>query len=454
MIQNTQTNDIKMKNILIIGAGLSSTNLIHYLLKHSEKNSWKITVADMSLESAQKKIDKHPNGIALRFNLKDLEQRAEEIAAADIVVSMLPASMHIIVAKECLRYRKHLLTPSYVSPEMMELDEEAKEKGLSFLNELGVDPGLDHMSAMKVIDRIKERGGKIKAFKSFCGGLVAPDCDNNPWNYKFSWNPRNVVVAGQGTAQFKENGHYKYTPYHQLFSTLTKTKIAGYGDFEVYPNRDSLQYCELYGLKNIPTIMRGTMRRPGYSEAWNVLVQLGCTDDTYTMKDSHKLTYLNYLLSFLPDSEKSAEENLATFTNIAPNSLIMSKLKWLGVFSDELIGLKNATPAMILQKLLEQKWALEPTDRDLLVMQHLFDFELNGVKKRITSSMSYEGTDRENTAMSYTVGTPLAIATKLLAKDKIQLKGVHIPTLPELYKPILSELENLGIRFIEEEIEL
>ena len=443
-----------MKNILIIGAGLSATSLIHYLLKHSEKNNWKITVGDMSLETAQKKINNHPNGLALRFNLKDLEQRAEEISAADIVVSMVPASMHIIIAKECLRHGKHLLTPSYVSPEMMELNEEAKEQGLSFLNELGVDPGLDHMSAMKIINRIKERGGKIETFKSFCGGLVAPDCDNNPWNYKFSWNPRNVVVAGQGTAQFKENGHYKYIPYHKLFSTLTKTRISGYGDFEVYPNRDSLQYCDLYGLEDIPTIMRGTMRRPGYSEAWNVLVQLGCTDDTYEMKGSHKLTYLDYLLSFLPDSEKSVEENLADFTKIDINSIIMNKLKWLGLFSDEIVGLKNATPALILQKILERKWALEPSDRDLLVMQHLFDFKINGEKKRITSSMTFEGSDRENTAMSYTVGTPLAIATKLLAKDKIHLKGVQIPTSPELYEPILSELENLGIQFIEEEIDL
>lgn len=443
-----------MKNILIIGAGLSATSLIQYLLKHSEKHNWKVTVADMSLDLAQKKIEDHPNGIALRFNLKDLEQRAEEISAADIVVSMVPASMHIIVAKECLKYGKHLLTPSYVSPEMMELDEEAKENGLTFLNELGVDPGLDHMSAMKVIHQITEKGGNIQSFKSFCGGLVAPECDNNPWNYKFSWNPRNVVIAGQGTAQFKENNHFKYIPYNKLFSTLTKTQIDGYGDFEVYPNRDSLRYCELYGLNDIPTIMRGTMRRPGYSEAWNVLVQLGCTDDSFEMKNSHQLTYRDYLLSFLPESEKSLEESLADFVHIEAHSTIMDKLKWLGLFSDEVVGLKNASPAMILQKILVQKWALDPNDRDLLVMQHIFDYEMTGQKKRIISSMTYEGKDRENTAMAYTVGTPLAIATKLLAKDLIQLKGVHIPTSPELYKPILMELEGLGVRFIEEEIDL
>ncbi len=443
-----------MKNILIIGAGLSATSLIQYLLKHSEKHNWKVTVGDMSLNLAKKKIGDHPNGIALRFNLKDLEQRSEEISAADIVVSMVPASMHIIVAKECLKYDKHLLTPSYVSPEMQELHEDAKEKGLTFLNELGVDPGLDHMSAMKVIHEIEDKGGKIQSFKSFCGGLVAPECDNNPWNYKFSWNPRNVVVAGQGTAQFKENNHFKYIPYNKLFSTLSKTKIEGYGDFEVYPNRDSLQYCELYGLSDIPSIMRGTMRRPGYSEAWNVLVQLGCTDDSYEMKNSHQLTYLNYLLSFLPESEKSVEESLADFVHIDVQSSIMDKLKWLGLFSDELVGIKNASPAMILQKILEKKWALDPNDRDLLVMQHIFDFETTGQKKRIISSMTYEGKDKEHTAMAYTVGTPLAIATKLLAKDLIQLKGVHIPTSPELYKPILTELEALGVRFIEEEFNL
>lgn len=443
-----------MKNILILGAGLSATSLIHYLLNHSKKNNWKITVGDMSLETAQKKVNNHPNGIALRFNLKDLEQRAEEISTTDIVVSMLPASMHPIVAKECLKYKKHLLTPSYVSPDMKEMDDEAKEKGLLFLNELGVDPGIDHMSAMKVIDQIKAQGGEIKGFKSFCGGLVAPCCDNNPWNYKFSWNPRNVVVAGQGTAQFKENGQFKYVPYHKLFSTITKTQIEGYGEFEVYPNRDSLHYCELYGLNNIPTIMRGTMRRPGYAEAWNVLVQLGCTDDTYVMHDSHMLSNCEYLSSFLPEKGNRIKERLSKFLDIREDSSVMEKLEWLGLFSNEIAGIKDATPAMILQNILEKKWALEAEDKDLLVMQHQFDYELNGVKKRIISSMTLEGTNRENTAMAYTVGTPLAIATKLLAKEKIKLTGIQIPTMPQLYKPILRELEDLGIRFIEKEIDL
>jgi saccharopine dehydrogenase (NADP+, L-glutamate forming) len=440
-----------MKNILILGAGLSASSLIHYLLTHSEKYNWKITVGDLSLEAAEKKINNHINGIALRFNLKDLEQRATEISAADIVISMLPASLHPIVAKECLRYKKHLLTPSYVSDEMMEFDEEAKEKGLVFLNELGVDPGIDHMSAMRVIHQIKKRGGKINRFQSFCGGLVAPDCDTNPWNYKISWNPRNVILAGQGTAQFKEQGHYKYIPYNQLFTNLRKTHIPNYGDFEVYPNRDSLQYCDLYELQNIPSIIRGTMRRPGFSEAWNVFVQLGCTDDSYEMKNSHLLTYKSYLSSFLPESQESIETNLTDYLKLDPQSVILEKLKWLGLFSDEKVGIRNASPAVILQKILEQKWTLESHDRDLLVMQHLIDFEIDGVEKRITSSMAYEGTDREHTAMSYTVGTPLAIATKLVATKKIQQYGVHIPTSQDIYEPILKELEDLNVKFIEVE---
>lgn len=440
-----------MKNILIIGAGLSSTDLIHYLLKQSEKYNWHITVGDMSLETAQKKVGVHPNGTALRFNLKDLEQRASEISAADIVISMVPASMHIIVAKECLKYKKHLLTPSYVSEEMMELHEEAKELGISFLNELGVDPGLDHMSAMKIIDQISKEGGKLLSFKSFCGGLVAPSCDDNPWNYKFSWNPRNVVVAGQGIAQYKEGGHYKYIPYNHLFNNLIQTEIEGYGEFEVYANRDSLQYIDLYGLGDIPTIMRGTMRRPGYSEAWNVLVQLGCTDDSYSMKNSHQLTNREYLNSFLPENANTTENNLCEFVGIDPNSEIMKKLVWLGIFSDEISGIKDATPAMILQRILEKKWGLGPNDRDLLVMQHQFEYENTGMKKRIISSMTFEGNDKDHTAMSYTVGTPLAIATKLLATDKIKMPGVHIPTMPEIYEPVLRELEILGVKFIEKE---
>ena len=444
-----------MNKILIMGAGLSSTDLINYLLKHSLEYEWKITVGDIDLDVAQRKIAGHPNGRAIELNVSDPQQRATEISQADIVVSMLPATLNPIVAVDCLRFDKHLLTPSYVTAEMKNFDEAARQKGLVFLNEMGVDPGIDHMSAMRVIDRIKQAGGAMLSFKSLCGGLVAPACDDNPWHYKFSWNPRNVVVAGQGVAKYKQSGQIRYVPYSQLFSTLSYTNMPGYGDFEIYPNRDSLQYCALYGLQGIPTIMRGTMRRPGYCEAWNILVQLGCTDDTYTMTDSHLLSYRQYLDCFLAYSaNQSTEEKLAKFAGLGQNSEAMKKIKWLGLYSDELIGLENATPAMILQKILEEKWSMNPQDRDLLVMQHQFEFELNGKRKRIISSMSCEGRDSKNTAMSYTVGMPMAIAVKLLATGAIKSVGVQIPTRPDIYNPVLDELDQLGIRFVEHELEI
>ncbi|MFK5925711.1 MAG: saccharopine dehydrogenase C-terminal domain-containing protein [Desulfuromusa sp.] len=444
-----------MKKIFIIGAGLSSASLIDYLLKQSQEQGWQITVGDLFLESAERKVANHPHGRAIQFNIAEQKQRIAEITQADLVISMLPGSMHSLVAKECLKYGKHLLTPSYVTAEMKQMDGAVRERGLIFLNEMGVDPGIDHMSAMRVIDKIKHKGGNLLSFKSFCGGLVAPACDDNPWNYKFSWNPRNVVVAGQGIAKFKENGQYRYVPYNQLFSTTSKVEMPGYGDFEVYPNRDSLQYSELYGLDEISTIIRGTMRRPGFCEAWNIFVQLGCTDDSYIMEDSHLLSYRQYLGSFLPYRKgKSVEEKLAEFAGLSSDSAVMDKIRWLDIYSDEIIGLKNATPAMILQKVLEQKWVMTSHDRDLLVMQHQFEFDLEGQRKRIVSSMSCEGKDRENTAMSYTVGTPLAIAVKLIATGVIQPIGVQIPTSPEIYKPILDELEHLGIRFVEQEVDL
>ncbi|MCF6178182.1 MAG: saccharopine dehydrogenase NADP-binding domain-containing protein, partial [Geopsychrobacter sp.] len=325
-----------MKNIFIIGAGLSAGSLIQYLLNQAPDYGWQLTLGDMSLETARHKVARHPNGRAILFNINEQEQRSREICAADIVVSMLPGALHPLVATECLKHGKHLLTPSYVTPELQGMDKAARDKGLSFLNELGVDPGIDHMSAMRVIDRIKKQGGQLLGFKSFCGGLVAPACDDNPWHYKFSWNPRNVVVAGQGVAKYKEAGQYKYVSYPQLFSTLSRVDVPGYGEFEAYPNRDSLQYCKLYGLEEIPSIMRGTMRRPGYSAAWDIFVQLGCTDDSYIMQDSHLLSYRQYLESFLPHKKnKSTEEKLATFAGLSPGSEIMKKLRWLGVFSEE-----------------------------------------------------------------------------------------------------------------------
>ncbi len=444
-----------MKKIFVIGAGLSSSDLIKYLLDNALKLDWTVKVGDLSLDLAKSKINNHPKGQAIYFDINDNKQLKAEVAWADIVVSLLPAFMHPIVAKECVSQSKHMATASYVSDAMKALDAEAKQKGITLLNELGVDPGIDHMSAMNVIDEIREKGGKLLGFISNTGGLIAPESDNNPWNYKFTWNPRNVVLAGQGVAQFIENGQYKFIPYHRLYSRARTYSVLNYGNFEMYPNRDSLQYREIYDLKDIQTLIRGTLRKAGYCKAWNVFVKLGATDDTYKIPNSENLTYRGFINSFLAyDSKLSVEEKLKHEIAEANDPIVFEKLRWLGIFEEKKVGLSNVSPAQILQKILEEKLYLEPNDKDMIVMQHIFDYELNGKKYHRTSSMVIIGKDTVHTAMSITVGTPLAIAIKRVLTGELQEKGVIIPTKPSVYKPILKELEEYGVKFIEEESEM
>lgn len=444
-----------MKNILILGAGFSAGVMIKYLLNKAKKNNWSITVGDISKEIAEKKVAGNPLGRAILFDIKNENQKVDEISKADLVISFLPAFMHPVVARECVKQGKHMVTASYVSKDMKDLDIEARSKGLSLLNELGVDPGIDHMSAMRVIDKIKNDGGKLLAFSSNTGGLIAPDYDNNPWHYKFTWNPRNVVVAGQGVAKYIEKGTLKYIPYTQLFRRIYRTSVLDMGEFDVYANRDSLSYREVYSLQDIPTIFRGTMRRPGYCQAWDVFVQLGATDDTYQIEGVDKMTYRDFINMFLQyDDKLTVEEKICNHLNIDPKSETMKKLVWLGVFEKNLIGLKEATPAQVLQHLLEPKWKLSPEDKDMIVMQHKFEYELNGKRKQITSSLVVIGKDSTDTAMAITVGMPVAIAAEMLLKGQIKVTGVHVPVIPELYNPILDELEKYGIKFIDEEKDL
>ncbi len=443
-----------MQKILIIGAGLSSSSMIEYLLKNSETHDWKITVADMSLELAHLKVKGHKNARPITFDIFNEQQKIEEIKNHDLVVSMLPAAMHPMVAKICLQYKKHMVTASYVSDEMKSLDEEVKKAGLIFMNEIGVDPGIDHMSTMQVLEKIKALGGEVFSYKSFTGGLVAPKYDNNPWNYKFTWNPRNVVVAGQGTAKFLENGEFKYIPYHSLFSSYTRFNVLDYGEFEGYPNRDSLKYRSIYGLDKVESMVRGTLRRPGYCKAWDVFVQLGMTDDTYTIENSENMTFGQFTDAFLyTNPNETTEEKLANFMSIDTDSNTMYRLRWLGFFGNDLIGVKNATPAQILQKLLVGKWKMEDGDRDMIVMQHQFGYTVKGKNKLLKSSLVVEGKDNLNTAMSITVGIPVAIAVKLILTGVINKPGVHVPVIKEIYEPVLNELQEWGIKFIEEEID-
>ncbi|MDA9563943.1 saccharopine dehydrogenase NADP-binding domain-containing protein [Flavobacteriales bacterium] len=442
-----------MRKIFLIGAGRSASSLIKYLLDNAVDQNWHLTVGDLSLELAREKISGAANAEAIQFDINDEIQRVREIGKADIVISMLPASMHVPVARDCIALGKSMVTASYVSPEMKALDEAAKDAGVVLMNEIGVDPGIDHLSAMKVLDEIRDQGGKMLVFESFTGGLVAPESDNNPWNYKFTWNPRNVVLAGQGSAaKFYQEGRYKYIPYNKLFRRTETIEIEGYGKFEGYANRDSLGYREVYRLNEIPTIYRGTLRRPGYCRAWDAFVQLGATDDSYVLEGSEDMTYRQFINSFLPyNPNDSVELKLKHYLRLWDDSPIFEKLEWLGIFSEKKVGLKDATPAQILQKILEEKWSLDPDDKDMLVMWHKFGFELNGKKVQKESSMVCIGDDQTFTAMAKTVGIPVAIATKLILNKVITTPGVHVPVTKEIYNPMLQELSDFGIRFAEKE---
>lgn len=445
-----------MRKILIIGAGRSSSSLINYLLEKSGDEGIHLTIADMSLENARQKLGEHPNGKAIFLDVTDNDARKAAIENADIIISMLPARMHIEVAKDCQKYSKHMVTASYISKEMKALDEEVKKKGLVFMNEIGLDPGIDHMSAMFVIDKIREQGGKMLLFESFAGGLVAPESDTNLWNYKFTWNPRNVVLAGQGPAsKFLQEGTYKYIPYHKLFRRTEILNIHDYGKFEAYPNRDSLKYMNEYGLEDILTIYRGTIRRIGFSRAWNMFVQLGMTDDTYTMEGSEDMSYRDFTNSFLAyNPNDSVELKLRSYLKIDQDDIMWEKLVELDIFNpNKKVGLKNATPAQILQKILMEKWSLQPDDKDMIIMHHKFGYELEGKKKQVESSMVVTGEDQTYTAMAKTVGLPVAIATLLILNGKITTPGVQMPLSKEVYIPVLKELEQHGIEFKEYQAE-
>ncbi|MGB0450638.1 MAG: saccharopine dehydrogenase family protein [Flavobacteriaceae bacterium] len=444
-----------MRHILVIGAGRSATNLIQYLAQHAQAQELEITVADLSLEAANKNINGMPKTRGIAFDVNDAAQRSSLISSHDLVISMLPAYMHLEVAKDCLAHGKHMVTASYISPDMLALDQEVRNKNLVFMNECGLDPGIDHMSAMKVIDSIREQGGEMLLFESFTGGLIAPESDTNLWHYKFTWNPRNVVLAGQGgAAEFIQEGTYKFIPYHRLFRRTEFLDIEGYGRFEAYANRNSLKYRSIYGLEDILTLYRGTIRHVGFSKAWNMFVQLGMTDDSHRIPNSEHLTYKEFVNLFLPYSPTdSVALKLRHNLKIDQDDLMWGKLEELDLFNTEkTIGIKNASPAMALQKILMDKWTLEPEDKDMIVMYHKFGYVLDGVKQQIDSHMVLIGEDQTNTAMAKTVGLPVAIAALKILNGVIKNPGVQLPIAKEVYTPILKELEDYGVVFIENQV--
>jgi len=444
------------KVILVLGAGRSSSSLIAHLLGQADQERWEIHVGDLSLEAAQSKVGDHPRGHAFQLASDGVADRNARIAQADLVISMLPAFMHVDVAKVAIEAGINVITPSYVSPEMKALDDAAREAGVLVLNELGLDPGIDHMSAMQVIDEIRAAGGRMLGFQSYCGGLVAPDSDDNPWHYKLSWNPRNVVLAGQGgTATFLDQGRVRVVPPHRTFQTLTSIEVDG-RPYDGYPNRDSLGYRELYGLAEVDTLVRGTLRSAGFSQSWDLLVQLGMVRDDASLTWPQGVSWADWTRSFLPaEAEHGRDVREAVQHVTGATGEALDRLDWLGLF-DGASGPANpsGTPAQIIEALVTDKWVLRPEDRDMIVMWHRFDYEMSGVRKARTSSLSLEGKDSVFTAMSDTVGLPMALAVKPLMAGTFGTTGVDVPMSKTYYDPLLKGLADLGIRFVETELTL
>jgi saccharopine dehydrogenase-like NADP-dependent oxidoreductase len=442
-----------MQQVLILGSGKSAIYLIEYLLQWTLENHWKIKIADFNTKHISNLKIENAHLTLVDVDLSNEENRTKLIEESYIVVSMLPAFMHPLIAEQCILNNVHLATASYESDFLKKHAEEIKEKSLFFINECGLDPGIDHMSAMKVIHHLQNIGAKVTGFHSYCGGLIAKESIDGPWAYKFSWNPRNVILAGQGTARFLENGKLKFVPYQRVFAQPKSILMSDGTSYDGYPNRDSLEYKNIYGLKEVDTLIRGTLRHAGFCKSWNFLVQLGITDDTFQFPISEDLTYRSFIEAFLPEVSGDLKSDFKKLLGNDYSDVDFEKLEWTGLLSEEKVKVKNGSPAQIVQALLEDKWKLQEEDKDLIVMQHLFEYQLNNENYKLTSSLSLTGESQIKTAMAKTVGLPLAIAVKLFLEGKLIEKGLILPITPNIYTPILDELEHKhGIQFIEEAI--
>lgn len=433
-----------MKNVLVLGAGLVTKPLVRYLLDQPEIE---LLVASRTVSKADALVDGHPKGKTLALNVNDKEQLEVVVKIADVAISLLPYAYHVTVAEFCLKHNTHLVTTSYVSPEMKSLNDEAKEKGLLLLNEIGLDPGIDHMSAMKIIHEVEAKGGKIKSFESVCGGLPAPEANDNPFGYKFSWSPRGVVMAGRNAAHFLKNGDDIQIDGKDLFKNHWQKDVETLGSMEVYPNRDSMIYQELYGLDDAETIFRGTFRNNGWSDTLFKIASLGFLDDTEReeLKDKTFAEVTALLIDEVTDNLKS---KLAAKLNIDIDSEIMKRIEWLGLLSDEQTNTNPPTYLDILANRMLEKMPYKKGERDMILLQHDFIAEYSdGKSEHICSLLIDFGIPNGDSSMSRTVSLPAAIATKLIVEGKINLTGVHIPNMPEIYEPVLKELEGMDIKF-------
>ena len=440
-----------MKKVLILGAGLVARPLVRYLLDQPDTE---VEVASRTVSKAVRLIDNHPQGIAKELNLKNEESLRKEISGADIVISMVPYSFHPKVANYCIDYQKHMVTTSYVSEVMENLDEEAKRAGIIILNEVGLDPGIDHMEAMRIIHEIEEKEGEIESFTSYCGGLPAPEANTNPFGYKFSWSPMGVLLAGKNSAQFLRDGNRIFIPPENLFENYSIVNIEGLGEFEGYPNRNSLPYIDLYGIESTKTMLRGTLRNKGWCSTMKKMVELGLLDEKE--EDWSGATYKEFLRKLMKEpAEEDLKKALSTHLNIAGDSDIIGRFEWLGLLSDEPLPVEKGSSLDILGAKMLEKLQYEEGERDMIILQHAFIASYkDGKKEKITSTLIDFGIPGGDTSMARTVGLPSAISSRLILEGKIDRTGVHIPVMPEIYVPILEELKVLGIAFKEKREEV
>ena len=436
-----------MKNVVILGAGLVAKPLVQYLLDQPEFN---VTVASRTVSKAEKLVGDHPRGKAESLNVTDSSALEAHVKGADLVISLVPYAHHVSVAKLCIKHKVQMVTTSYVSEQMKALDAQAREAGITILNEIGLDPGIDHMSAMKVIHDMEKEGRKVTSFRSYCGGLPAPEANDNPFGYKFSWSPTGVILAGKNSARYLENGKKVEVDGPDLFGHYFPLEIEGAGKLEAYPNRDSLGYIELYGLEGISTMYRGTLRNPGWCDAWKTMVDIGLLDQT-ERDDLKGMTYKRFMGSLLPGKPKDGvEEAVAKKAGRDPGAEPIKKLSWLGLFSDEPLPMEKGSPMDVLAHRLLEKLQYAPGERDMIVLHHQFVAEKEGVGPvKIFCTMIDFGRPGGDSAMSRTVGLPAAVGARYILEGRIDEPGVHIPVSPGIYEPVLEELECLEISFSE-----
>jgi saccharopine dehydrogenase (NADP+, L-glutamate forming) len=434
-----------MKSVLVLGAGLVAKPLVDYLLEQPE---YHVRVATRTVSKARRLVGGKPRGEALSLDVSDRDALANLIGQADLVLSMVPYTHHVPVARLCIEKGKNFVSTSYVSPEMKKLDADARRSGLILLNEVGLDPGIDHMSAMRIIHRIKDAGGAVESFTSFCGGLPAPEANTNPFGYKFSWSPRGVVLAGKREAQFLKNGGIVRVAPEDLFKECWIADIEGLGSFESYPNGNSLPYVETYGIPSAQTLVRGTYRYPGWCDTWVAIKKLGLLDETE--KDFGSLSLAGLTASLAGGAAESARDDAARFLKMPEESEVLDRLEWLGLFSDGGLPVRKGSLLDVLAALLLEKLVYEPGERDMIILRHEFIARYATGKEKIRSTFVGYGEAGRTTAMAKTVGLPAAIASRMILEGRIEETGVHIPVKPDIYEPILNELENVGISFTEE----